>query len=75
MIQFAMDLSLFLVRFPVLCNWGIEILALRQQVGVLKRKNPSPRLKIKDQVFGILLRRIWPAWTHAPLLKSLRKEA
>lgn len=43
---------------------GLEILALRQQIGVLKRKNPRPRLKKADRLFWILLRRIWPAWKN-----------
>ena len=43
-------------------NLGLEILALRQQVGVLKRKHPRPRLRMQDRIFLILLRRIWPAW-------------
>jgi hypothetical protein len=46
-------------------NLGLEILALRQQLGVLKRKNPRPRLQIQDRVFWILLRRLWPAWSNA----------
>ncbi len=32
-------------------NLGLEILALRQQLGVLKRKQPRPRLRIQDRVF------------------------
>jgi putative transposase len=43
-------------------NLGLEILALRQQLGVLKRKNPRPRLRIEDRIFWTLLRRLWPAW-------------
>jgi len=43
---------------------GLEILALHQQLGVLKRKNPRPRLRIHDRVFWILLRRLWPAWKN-----------
>jgi len=39
-------------------NLGLEILALRQQLGVLKRKQPRPRLRIQDRVFWILLRRL-----------------
>ncbi len=42
---------------------GVEILALRQQLGVLKRKNPHPRLRVRDRAFWILLRRLWPGWT------------
>jgi hypothetical protein len=51
-------------------NLGVEILALRQQLGVFKRKNPRPRLTIKDRVFWILLRRLWPAWTHALVISG-----
>jgi hypothetical protein len=36
-------------------NLGLEILALRQQVSVLKRKNPRPRLNTWDQGFWVLL--------------------
>ena len=44
-------------------NLGLEILALRQQLGVLKRKNPRPRLRVRDRVFWVLLRRLWPSWS------------
>jgi hypothetical protein len=37
---------------------GFEILALRQQLGVLKRKQPRLRLRIKDRRFWILRRRL-----------------
>jgi putative transposase len=46
-------------------NLGLEILALRQQLGVLKRKTPRPRLRRQDRAFWILLRRFWPLWSHA----------
>ncbi len=45
-------------------NLGLEILALRQQLGVLKRKHPRPRLRIRDRMFWVLLRRLWPAWSN-----------
>ena len=45
-------------------NLGLEILALRQQLGVLKRKHPRPRLLIHDRIFWVLLRRLWPAWSN-----------
>src|SRR5215510_2456931 len=45
-------------------NLALEILALRQQLGVLKRKRPHPRLRIQDRIFWTLLRRLWPAWSH-----------
>jgi hypothetical protein len=45
-------------------NLSLEILALRQQLGVLKRKQPRPRLRFHDRIFWILLRRLWPAWSN-----------
>ncbi len=45
-------------------NLGLEILALRHQVAVLKRKHPRARLRIEDRIFWILLRRAWPAWNR-----------
>jgi len=35
-------------------NLSLEILALRQQLGVFKRKQPHPRLRIQDRIFWIL---------------------
>ena len=43
---------------------ALEILALRQQVAVLKRKHARPRLKAHDRLFWIALRRLWPGWKH-----------
>ncbi len=42
-------------------NLALENLALRQQLGVLKRKG-VPRLQPKDRVFWVILSRIWPDW-------------
>src|SRR5215467_3293975 len=41
---------------------GLEIVALRQQVGVLKRKNPRPRLSLCDRLFWLGLQRWWSKW-------------
>ena len=41
---------------------ALEILALRQQVAVLKRKHPKPRLRVHDRIFWILLRRFRSQW-------------
>ena len=46
------------------CSLSLEIIALRQQLGVLKRKNPHPRLQIHDRIFWILLRCFWSAWSN-----------
>ena len=42
-----------------------EILALRQQVAVLKRKRPRPSLRKADRVFWVTLSYPWPGWCHA----------
>jgi putative transposase len=41
---------------------GLELVALRHQVGVLKRKNPRPRLGAWDQAFWVFLRCVWSDW-------------
>jgi hypothetical protein len=41
-----------------------EIPALRQQIVVLKRKRPRPRLNQFDRLFWAILRRIWFRWTE-----------
>ena len=44
---------------------AFENLALRQQLGVLKRRNGVPRLKRKDRLFWVVLSRIWAPWRRA----------
>lgn len=69
MIPFCLGFLTFLgMFFRSRYNLSLEILALRQQLGVLKRKNTRPRLRIRDRVFWILLRRLWPAWTNALII-------
>jgi hypothetical protein len=41
---------------------ALEILALRQQVVVLKRKRPRPLLTAIDRLFWTALRRFWSGW-------------
>src|ERR1700726_942874 len=40
----------------------LENLALRQQLTVLKRKHPHPRITAFDRLFWILARRLWSGW-------------
>jgi hypothetical protein len=49
-------------------NLSLEILALRQQLAVLRRKHPQPGLRTQDRVFWILLRRLWPAWNNVLII-------
>src|SRR5947207_1109016 len=42
---------------------ALEVLALRQQVAVLKRKRPRPALNSLDRFFWTSLRHLWSRWT------------
>ena len=42
-----------------------EVVALRQQLAVYKRKKPRPRLEWRDRVFWVLLSRWWRDWRSA----------
>ena len=44
---------------------GLETLALRQQLAVLKRKHPRPRLNNCDRLFWLALRSFWSRWASA----------
>jgi putative transposase len=46
----------------------LENLALRQQLAVLKRKHPRPRLRPLDKLFWVLARRFWPRWREMLVL-------
>ena len=48
-----------------------EILALRQQVSVLKRQRPRPSLRKADRVFWVILSCLWPGWRHALVIVRL----
>src|SRR5215471_12513122 len=41
---------------------GLELVGLWQQVGVLKRKNPRPRLTLCDRLFWLGFSRGWSKW-------------
>jgi transposase InsO family protein len=47
---------------------ALEILALRQQVAVLKRKRPRPNLSAADRLFWTFLRGRWPRWADVLLI-------
>jgi putative transposase len=48
----------------------LENLALRQQLAVLKRRHPKPRLGPFDKLFWVVARRFWSRWKDALLLVS-----
>src|SRR6266849_5915376 len=43
----------------------LENLALRQQLAVLKRRRPRPRLDLLDKLFWVAVRRFWSEWRQA----------
>jgi hypothetical protein len=46
----------------------LENLALRQQLAVLKRKHPRPRMGTVDKIFWVFARRFWSAWKQSLVL-------
>jgi putative transposase len=43
----------------------LENLALRQQLTVLKRRHPKPKLGLFDKLFWVSARRFWSAWKQS----------
>src|SRR5882724_12397597 len=43
----------------------LENLALRQQLAVLKRRHPRPRLDLLDKLFWVPIRRFWSGWQQS----------
>src|ERR1700759_4125624 len=56
-------LAAFAVFFRSRLDVSLEVLALRQQVAVLKRKRRRPVLSRLDRLFWIMLRSVWPRWS------------
>jgi hypothetical protein len=56
------------VFFRSRSDTALEVLALRQQVAVLKRKRPWPPLNSFDRLFWITLRRLWPRWSNVRVI-------
>jgi transposase InsO family protein len=69
MIQlFIVVLGALRVFFRSRSDTALEILALRQQVAVLKRQRPRPPLNSSDRFFWTTLRRFWSRWTDVLLI-------
>ena len=56
--------TLFLRRHKL----ALEAVSLRQQLAVLKRKQPRPQLGRLDRLFWIVLRRRWEGWSELLIL-------
>ena len=51
------------VLFRSRVDTSLEVLALGQQIAVLKRKRPRPRLTRFDRFFWTTLRQLWSRWS------------
>jgi putative transposase len=56
-------LAAFRVFFRSRLDTALEVLALRQQLAVLKRKRRRPLLNRLDRLFWSVLRSLWPRWS------------
>ena len=52
---------------------SLEVLALRQQVAVLKRKRRRPLLSRMDRLFWVALRGVWPRWSNVVVIVKPRR--
>ena len=69
MAEFILALLVALrVFFRTRHDTALEILALRQQLAVLKRKRPRPPLNSIDRLFWTTLRRTWSRWADVLLI-------
>jgi hypothetical protein len=73
--RFVLDLLLasfaaIRVFFRCRAATAVEVVALRQQLAVLKRKRPRPPLTSCDRLFWITLRRFWSRWKVPRLMQG-----
>jgi putative transposase len=61
-------LAAMCVFFRSRLHTSLEVLALRQQVAVLKRKRPRPALTRFDRFFWTALRQLWPRWSDVLII-------
>jgi hypothetical protein len=68
-LEFILSILLaFRIFFRSLCDTALEILVLRQQVAVLKRKRPRPPLNSLERLFWTSLHRYWSRWADVLVL-------
>ena len=65
----------FRVFFRSRSDSALEILALRQQLAVFKRKRPRPQLNRLDRFFWTTLRGVWSRWADALIIEVLSRIA
>lgn len=60
--------SLIFVCFRPRTDLALENLALRQQLQVLNRRRPKPRMTPPDRFYWVTLRRLWSGWKLALII-------
>ena len=70
---FIVVLGALRVFFRSRSDAALEILALRQQVAVLKRRGPRPPLNACDRLFWTALRRFWLRWSKVLVIVLPKK--
>jgi hypothetical protein len=62
---FFLWLGVFIRIFHSRRSLLLENLALRQQLTVLKRKHPKPKLRLLDILFWVVTHRFWSGWKQS----------
>lgn len=69
MLEFIFStLAVIRVFFRSRTDTALEVVALRHQLAVLKRKRPRPPLRSLDRLFWTLLHRCWSRWAEALII-------
>jgi putative transposase len=65
MFQLILLFGSFVRLFRRRADLALENLVLRQQLAVLKRRHPRPRLQFFDKLFWVAVCRFWPRWKQS----------
>ena len=69
MIFFVLGVWIFLRTLCVdAANVSLENIALRQQLAVLQRSVPRPKVCRRDRLFWVCLSRLWTGWRSSLLI-------
>ena len=68
MLRVSLSVIRSLLFAPDIRELALENLALRQQLVVMKRKCPRPRLRRVDRLFWVWLSRVWRNWRQAVVI-------
>ena len=63
--QLTRLLWLIVTKFNFISHLILENIALRQQLAMMKRSRPRPRISLRDRLFWVILSHIWKGWKEA----------